>query len=322
MAGFGGAVSLAATGGAARLAVARGGGASSVSVGGGASLATDGGARLAVARGGGTSSVAAGGGASLATGGAVRLAVARGGGASSAAVGGGASLATDGAARLAVARGGRASSVSAGGEASLATGGAVRLAVARGGGASSVVVGGVAMMTGGGGGTSSCLGAGRASESGGASEVWHLALSVSPRLIDKNPMANSAAFFIRIGKTARSEISYGGPQGPRLVLAILSWQSKLTELCHSGTRPMARARNDSGWACATNQPVGQNFASLVGQISGLSSRVPPDKRGVRTSRTRGGMRWTFVAPDDGVDERTAKPCGPGTRCRCQAVGEA
>ena len=26
--------------------------------------------------------------------------------------------------------------------------------------------------------------------------------------------------------------------------------------------------------------------------------------------------------DDGVDERTAKPCGPGARCRRQAVGEA
>src|SRR6185295_1376706 len=25
---------------------------------------------------------------------------------------------------------------------------------------------------------------------------------------------------------------------------------------------------------------------------------------------------------DGVDKRTAKPCGPGARCRCQAVGEA
>jgi hypothetical protein len=29
-----------------------------------------------------------------------------------------------------------------------------------------------------------------------------------------------------------------------------------------------------------------------GQISGITPRVSPDERGVRTSRTRGGMRWT------------------------------
>ena len=173
-----------------------------------------------------------------ATGGAARLAVALGGGASSVSAGGDASLATGGAARLAVARGGGASSVSVGGDACLATDGAARLAVVLGGGASSVAVGGVAIMTGGGGGTSSCVGAGRASESGGASEVWHLALSSEPRLTDKIPMAISAALFSRIGKTARSEISDGGPHGPRLVPAILSWRSNLTELCHFRDAPL------------------------------------------------------------------------------------
>jgi hypothetical protein len=54
------------------------------------------------------------------------------------------------------------------------------------------------MMTAGGGAVSSGAGAGRASESGGASEVWHLALSCSQKLMDKSPRANSAAFFIRI----------------------------------------------------------------------------------------------------------------------------
>jgi hypothetical protein len=49
-------------------------------------------------------------------------------------------------------------------------------------------------MTAGGSGN----GAGRASESGGATEVWHLALSSSQKLTDKHPMAISAAFFIRI----------------------------------------------------------------------------------------------------------------------------
>ena len=53
-------------------------------------------------------------------------------------------------------------------------------------------------MMAGGGAVSSGDGAGRASESGGAREVWHLALSGSQKLTDKHPMANNAAFFIRI----------------------------------------------------------------------------------------------------------------------------
>jgi hypothetical protein len=39
---------------------------------------------------------------------------------------------------------------------------------------------------------------------------------------------------------------------------------------------------------------------------GLS--VPPDERGVRTSRTRGGMRWTLL-----VDETIANQCGRRNR---------
>jgi hypothetical protein len=79
-----------------------------------------------------------------------------------------------------------------------ARGGAERLAVALGGGASSVAIGGEARMMAGGGAPSSGDGAGRANESGGASEVWHLALSCSQKLTDKTPMANSAAFFMCI----------------------------------------------------------------------------------------------------------------------------
>jgi hypothetical protein len=41
-------------------------------------------------------------------------------------------------------------------------------------------------------------GAGLASESAGASEVWHRALSCSQKLSDTNPTANTAAFFFRI----------------------------------------------------------------------------------------------------------------------------
>jgi hypothetical protein len=81
-----------------------------------------------------------------------------------------------------------------------AIGGAARLAAASGGGAASVAAGGVAMMTAGGGETSSADGAGLASESGGEREVWQLALSGNEKLPDKNPMAISAAFLIRISE--------------------------------------------------------------------------------------------------------------------------
>ena len=118
---------------------------------------------------------------------------------SAAGFGDGASLAAaGGVARLAVAFGGGASSDSVRGASLAATGGATRLAVALGGGASSVAVGGEARMTAGGNASTSGDGVGRVSESGGASEVWHLALSSSQKWIDKIPMANSAAFFIRI----------------------------------------------------------------------------------------------------------------------------
>jgi hypothetical protein len=64
----------------------------------------------------------------------------------------------------------------------------------------------------------------------------------------------------------------------------------------------------------------------------------PDKRGVsRSSRTREGMRWTLKRRRETVSQgeslvsdqparrrtapkRTAKPCGPGIRCWCQAAG--
>jgi hypothetical protein len=67
----------------------------------------------------------------------------------------------------------------------------------------------------------------------------------------------------------------------------------------------------------------------------------PGKRGGRaSSRTREGMRWTrgasarngvagrvsrersTGAQDERRSQRTAKPCGPDTRCWCQAVGGA
>jgi hypothetical protein len=43
----------------------------------------------------------------------------------------------------------------------------------------------------------------------------------------------------------------------------------------------------------TVKPDNQKYsASPAGQISGMNLPVSPDERGVRTSRTRGGMRWT------------------------------
>jgi len=62
----------------------------------------------------------------------------------------------------------------------------------------------------GGGAVSSGDGAGRASESGGAREVWQLALSGSAKPADKHPMANNVACFIRISNPWRSNLTEMG----------------------------------------------------------------------------------------------------------------
>ena len=52
-------------------------------------------------------------------------------------------------------------------------------------------------------------------------------------------------------------------------------------------------------------------AFAVGQINDLTPRVSPDERGVRTSRTRGEMRWTRRWRKTSAScSRTAKSCGP------------
>jgi len=52
-------------------------------------------------------------------------------------------------------------------------------------------------------------------------------------------------------------------------------------------------------------------AFAVGQISDFNWRVSPDERGVRTSRTRGEMRWTRRWRRTSAScPRTAKSCGP------------
>src|SRR6185312_11790550 len=48
-----------------------------------------------------------------------------------------------------------------------------------------------------------------------------------------------------------------------------------------------------------------------GQINDLTPRVSPDERGVRTSRTRGEMRWTQRWRKTSAScPRTVKSCGP------------
>ena len=54
-----------------------------------------------------------------------------------------------------------------------------------------------------------------------------------------------------------------------------------------------RQNNTTGKSAKPVQCSQQKYSAFaVGQISGLTLRVSPDERGVRTSRTRGEMRWT------------------------------
>jgi hypothetical protein len=116
----------------------------------------------------------------------------------------GASLAiTGGTERLAVAVGGGTPSVADGGQKFVVADAAELLAVARGGDTLGVAIDGQTLLVVAGGAEPlSVNGGGGTSESGGASDVWHLALSSNQKLTDKKPKANSAAFFIRILETA------------------------------------------------------------------------------------------------------------------------
>jgi hypothetical protein len=54
-----------------------------------------------------------------------------------------------------------------------------------------------------------------------------------------------------------------------------------------------RQNNTTGKSAKPVQCVHHKYSAfVVGQINGLTPPVSPDERGVRTSRTRGGMRWT------------------------------
>ena len=56
-------------------------------------------------------------------------------------------------------------------------------------------------------------------------------------------------------------------------------------------------------------PNFRNFACQRTQISSLIRTVPSQQRGVRTSRTWGGMRWTRAVRVTNVLTRTSKSCG-------------
>src|SRR3954469_9693178 len=53
------------------------------------------------------------------------------------------------------------------------------------------------------------------------------------------------------------------------------------------------------------------FAFVVGQISGLTPPSHPMRGALRTSRTRGGMRWTQTARETHALMRTVKSRGSG-----------
>src|SRR6187200_1095498 len=100
-------------------------------------------------------------------------------------------------------------------------------------------------------------------------------------------------------------------------------------------RPACNSKLDT--TGATKQPDGQISSDLQNlcqaqeskiflftrtKMKGMYLPIPSWSEGRRpSSRTLGGLRWTLVyASTTAWTKRTAKPCGPGARCRRQAVG--
>ena len=85
-----------------------------------------------------------------------------------------------------------------------------------------------------------------------------------------------------------------------------------------------RQNNTTGKSAKAVQCSKQKYSAFaVGQISGLTPRVSPDERGVRTSRTRGEMRWTRrLRKTSASCSRTAKSCGPGAAVLASSSREA
>ena len=124
-----------------------------------------------------------------------------------------------------------------------------------------------------------------------------------PILQATSPAATSRMPAARPSGSAETRNARRRSDRPRCDISGLSRTSRISLLVIASEAKQSMARPAEEWIAslrsqslvpATKQPDGQNSAFLVGQISGLNCRVPPDKRGVRTSRTRGGMRWTLV----------------------------
>jgi hypothetical protein len=120
-------------------------------------------------------------------------------------------------------------------------------------------------------------------------------------------------------------------ESPLLALFRLGAMSDLSPQCASkrtsagdskfvGSRSNVR-RHDVLTARRANQfivrfvrvkPLSQKDSlSRLPQIKSISISVPSHRGALRTSRTRGGMRWTLIAPEDERRVmRTAKACGP------------
>ena len=104
-------------------------------------------------------------------------------------------------------------------------------------------------------------------------------------------------------------------------------------------REIVNLLNRFNLICPVQSRLQKFCCSRLTQISCISPAVSSPRRGVsRSSRTRGGMRWTrqrrawkgiagwasacerSPSRRRPAQARTAKSCGPGTRCWCQVGG--
>jgi hypothetical protein len=128
------------------------------------------------------------------------------------------------------------------------------------------------------------------------------------------------------GCLARARLTYSPSGvtgcGPQRVARICP--ARCFALCTSQIWPrQMRQSNTTGKSARTVQCSLQKYSAFaVGQISGLTPRVSPDERGVRTSRTRGEMRWTRRLRKTGAScSRTAKSCGPDAAVLASSLRE-
>src|ERR1700694_4307449 len=86
-------------------------------------------------------------------------------------------------------------------------------------------------------------------------------------------------------------------------LCMLSCRGSACRFAAAGDLPVGRF--------SVQPPLQKYFASPVGQITSTTAAVSSHRGALaRSSRTRGGMRWTRAAQDEGAVLRTAKSGGP------------